>query len=180
MSSYPTDPSPGEEPRPYGSMPPPQYSAGGALPEPPQEVQRASTMLYISIALSLLGLIVGFATRGSTEDAIREGNTALTDDEIAAAATFGLVLAGIIAIGFGILYFICARKMLEGKNWARVTPTVLIGIGLVLGLLTFTTGAIDGITMILQVASLVIGIAFLYFAWSRPSNEFFKAARIPR
>ena len=179
MSGYQSDPStPDEGAHPYGSMPPPSAGeAFAARPEPPQEVQKAATILYITAAWGLVGLVISFFT---IEDAVRDATPTLTDAEVSTAVTGGLIFASIFALAFAFLYFLCGRKMLEGRNWARIVPTVLIGIGLLFSLLGLGTGQISGVSLVSLVISLALGAAFLFFAWRRPSSEFFKAARAPR
>jgi len=125
----------------------------------------------------LVGLVISFFT---TEDALREATPTATDAEISAAATGGLIFGSIFALAFAFLYFLCGRKMLEGRNWARIVPTVLIGIGLLFSLLGLGTGLISGVALVSLVISLALGVAFLFFAWRRPASEFFQAARSPR
>lgn len=179
MSGYPSDPdAPDESARPYGSMPPPSAGeAFAARPEPPQEVQRAATLLYITAAWGLIGLVISFFT---LEDALREATPTATDAEISTALTGGLIFAAIFGLAFAFLYFLCGRKMLEGRNWARIVPTVLIGIGLLFGVIGLGAGTATTTSLISIVISVVLGVAFLYFAWQRRSNEFFQAAKAPR
>jgi hypothetical protein len=184
MSGYSPEPgSPEPGPQPYGSMPPPPVGGYEPVPQqlqPPLEVQRAVTALYANIAWSVVGLVIAVLARDSTEDAIREQDPTLTPSEVSAAATLGTVFTAIITIAFGILFYLCAKKMLQGRSWARTVPTILVGLGVLFSVLALSTGTADTLSLITQAISLVIGIAFLYFAWSRPSSEFFRSARAPR
>lgn len=183
MSDNPSDPAatPREPVQPYGSMPPPsEHETSAVVPEPPQPVRRAATILYVIVAWSLLSLVLGFATTDATKDAIRDSDPTLTESQVEAAATLGLVVGAVFAIAFGLLYVLCARKMLQGRNWGRIVPTVLIGLGLLFGVIGLAAGGSTGTTSIGLFISAALGIAFLVFAWSRQSNDFFKAARIPR
>lgn len=183
MSGYPTDPgSPAQEPRPDGSMPPPAAGeTAAALPEPPMAVRRAATILYISAGLAVIGLLLSLATRSSTEEAIRAATPSLTGAEVETAATLQLVVGGVVGLAFGFLYYLCGRKMLQGRSWARLVPTVLIGIGVLFSAVSLSAASAMTTTALISVLiSLALGVAFLVSAWSRPSNDFFKAARVPR
>lgn len=179
MSGYQPDPGgSGPGPQPYGSMPPPSEAETRTVrPEPPEEVRRASMVLYLTAAWSLIGLVISFFT---IEGSLRDATPTATDAEISAATTAGLIFSAIFALGFAFLYYLCGRKVLEGRNWARIVPTVLIGIGLLFGLLGLGTGVVSGVALISLVISVALGVAFLVFAWRRPANEFFQAARGPR
>jgi len=182
MSGYPSDPGNADQgPRSYGSMPPPgPAETRGAVTEPPQDVRRASMVLYITAAWSVLGLVLAFAMRGSTEDAIRDADPTASEDVISAALTLGLVIGAVIGLGFALLYYLCGKKMLEGRNWARIVPTVLIGIGLLFGAVGIGSGSYTAGTLVSLVIGVVLGVAFLVFAWRRPANDYFAAAKGPR
>jgi hypothetical protein len=183
MSGTQPDPgTPSEPPRSYASMPAPMApEASITRVEPPTDVRRASMILYVTAAWSVLNLILSFVNRDGTEQAIRDAQPAFSESEVSAAANLSLGVAAVIGLGFGFLYYLCGRKMLEGRNWARITPTVLIGLGVLSSAAALGSGNGGGAgSTITLVIGALLGIAFLVFAWRRPANEFFKTARTPR
>lgn len=185
MSGYGNDPAspPPNDPLPYGSMPPPSEAerrAGASIPTGPipVSVDRASKLLYAIAAWGVLSALISLLDRDAIRDAIRDADTTLSESDVNAAMNVALAFTIVIALAFGALYFLCGSKMRVGRNWARITPTVLIGLGVIFGLINI--GRSGGLSVALQVISLILGIAFLFFAWSKPSNEFFAAHKVRR
>ena len=50
------------------------------------------------------------------------------------------ILLGIIIIGLGVLEFLIGRGLWKGKNWARITATIIAGIGVLSGLYSIIKG----------------------------------------
>lgn len=171
------------QPPSYGSMPPPPagYPDGGSAPAaPPTNVQRAATCLYGLAGLQVVGLLLSIFTTDSARDAIRETDPSLTESEVSTLVTVGLVVSALVSLAFAGLFVLCARKVLAGRNWARITATVLTGLLVLLGALGLAGGALVGgaesITVVLTVISVALAFAFLVLAWTRPANSFFAAA----
>jgi hypothetical protein len=180
----PNQPNPYE---PLPSMPPPadaELAVGrsvGPTGPLPTAVDRASKILYLLAAYGVVTSLLGLLRRDSIEDSVRDSQPDLTDAEVSSAVTVALVLGVIVGLAFAFLYFLCGRKMRDGRNWARVTPTVLLGLAVAFGLLGLANGSGGGEVGIgLQIVTIALGIAFLVFSWSRESNEFFAARRRPR
>jgi uncharacterized membrane protein HdeD (DUF308 family) len=59
------------------------------------------------------------------------------------------VVTGVAILTLGIAYFVMAYGLLKGKGWAWTVTVVLCCIGIALGLVSVTTGRLDGIFNIL-------------------------------
>lgn len=169
------------EPPSYGSMPPqPWDPPDPAGPAPPVNVRRAAACMYALAALQVLAFLAGLVTTDRARTTIRESSPELTESEVTTALVFGLVVTAVFAAVFAGLYLLCARKLLGGRNWARITGTVLSALLLIFGVLAVTSGVAlggtDAITFGLTVVQLVLAVGFLYAAWTRPANAFFAAA----
>lgn len=169
------------QPPSYGSMPPPGYPSDESPPAtPPTNVQRAVTCLYALAAVQVLSLVYSLTSTDSTRDAIREADTSLSDSEVSTALAFGLIVVALFGAVFVGLYVLCGRKMQSGRNWARITATVLTGLLLMLGALSLAGGALvegdDAVTTFLTLIELILAIAFLVLAWTKPANDYFAAA----
>lgn len=78
-----------------------------------------------------------------------------------------LIGFGIIAIVFSLIELLFLWKMKAGKNWARITVTILELLGLV--------GLFDGVDLadLFAVALTVVAIGLL---WTPSSNQYFRKA----
>lgn len=81
-----------------------------------------------------------------------------------------------IALWLGI-----AQACRRGRNWARVTGTVLFGIHTLgfLGVLANSHPGI-GLTKLLTFVGWLIACGAVVFLWQRPSSAFFRAAALRR
>jgi hypothetical protein len=164
-------------------MPPPVEAELSGRPTGPLPlaVDRASKILYLLAAYGVVSSLLGLLRRGSIEDSVRDARPELSDSEVSSAVTVALVLGVIVGLAFAFLYYLCGRKMRDGRNWARVTPTVLLGLAVAFGLLSLANGGGGGaLGVALQLVTIALGIGFLAYSWSRESNEFFAARRRPR
>jgi hypothetical protein len=87
---------------------------------------------------------------------------------------FVVVLLSLVEIA---LWLWIARACKNGRNWARVTGTVLFGLH-TLGLLAVLGNSHPGIgpAKVLTTISWLIACGAVVFLWQRPSSAFFRAA----
>ncbi len=113
----------------YAPMPgepaPGPVSAGPA----PSSVVNAVRLMFVNVALGVLGLIVLFATKDTLKKDILKHHHSYSasklDDTVNSAVAIGVVI-GIIFI---VLYVLLALQVGKGKNWARIVTWVLAGLG---------------------------------------------------
>jgi apolipoprotein N-acyltransferase len=148
MSQYDPEPPGG----PGNAPPPPSYS--GPTTEAPKPVRQAVTLLFVLIALNVLNAIVTLTS---------------SDAQTVGGGIFGTVV-------FIALYTWLTLMVRNGKNWARITITVLFVLGILLSLVTFAL-AVPAILKLLTALQLIVQIAILVLLFSRPSKEYFAAAR---
>lgn len=173
-------PSYGEQPAqsgygeaPYGQ---PGYGQQPAMTEPPKSVKMAVNLIWARIALSVLTTLLTFTMLDTLVDDALERQSdidGVNADEVetfarAMAIVFG-VAALVIGVGIAILLLVFIKK---GANWARITFTVLTGLGLLLGLFNLTQGQ-PAILMILAVVYMALGVGALWFLWQKDSNAWF-------
>lgn len=177
MSSYGTDPNdgPGEPHQPYGGMPapPPNSGSGQVRTAEPKEVRQAATALYVIAAIQVISLLLTLTQLDAIEDEIRANDLGLTESEVQAGITFGIIFAAVVTlifVGLPILSAVMARK---GRNWARILGTVVAAIAGLFALFGIASG---GLTMILNTVTLLAAIAAIVLFWRKPSSEYFAAA----
>ena len=126
--------------------------------------------------VSLIYLISSVATEGSTKTAIEKRFPHLTASQVTTEQHVLLiagVVAGVISIAAWILI---ARACQAGKNWARITGTVLFGLA--------TLDAIGGLAnpvavpvKILAFVIWLLGLIAVVRLWQAASSAYFKPAR---
>ena len=154
----------------------PQYqpqSAAAAPVERPSSVTRAVQLMYVGAALSLVGIIVAWATKSQLNEQIAAATPTLTPDQVESAVTISLAVGtviGLVAVG---LWLWMAAANGAGKSWARVVATVLGALSVLSAVFSLTSGT--GITIAMQVLSLVLAVAILVLLWRPASSEYFRA-----
>jgi hypothetical protein len=155
------------------------YPTSGQVPEPPQErppapnsVQTAVKLMYAGAALSLIELIVSLATITSLKSAILKKFPNYTSSQVHSAEVAivaGVVIEAVIAIG---LWLWMARANAAGRNYARITGTVLFVVYTLFLLLDLRRPSV-GIGLIFAVLVWLAGLGAVIMLWRRESSEYF-------
>ena len=139
----------------------------------PSSVTRAVQLMYVGAALIAVGLVIAWTTKSQLRDQIEATSPTLTPDQVESAVTVSLVtgiVVGVIAVG---LWLWMAAANGAGRSWARVVATVLGALGVLSAILSLTTGT--GITIALQLVTLVLAVAILVLLWRPASSAYFQA-----
>jgi hypothetical protein len=167
---------------PGSSMPvAPQYQAGTAAAasvERPSSVTRAVQLMYVGAILSALGIVVAWLTKSELADQIEAAGPSLSPENVDSAVTISLAVGTVIGLIGVLLWVWMAVANGAGKSWARIVATVLGGIGILSGVYSLSTGT--GITIVLQVLSLVLAIVILVLLWRPASSAFYQARSAQR
>jgi hypothetical protein len=158
---------------------------GGAqqMPEPParppvpQSVTRAVQLMYAGAAASLIGIVVALTTLSSIKSQIISKNPSLTTTQVnnAEHVAIGILIAsGLIGAA---LWLWMAQSCKAGKNWARITSTVLFAIETINVLAGAAGTTSGGASRIYSILIWLIGLGAIIFLWQRSSTEYFKAPR---
>jgi hypothetical protein len=169
------------EPYPGGGYQPYPGGPDGGLPErrqAPPGVLNAVKLMWTGAGISLISVIIGLVTIGSLKTAIEQANPNLSSSQVSTVATASVaavVIVGLLGVG---LWIWLAQMCKAGKNWARVTGTVLFGIDTLFQLISFTrsaalTGRIPGLIVWL------VGLGAVILLWQRPSSDYFKGQAAP-
>jgi len=142
----------------------------------PQSVRQAVKAMYGGAAASLIYLVSSVVTQGSTKTAIEKRFPNLTASQVTTQQHVLLIagiVSGLIAIAAWILI---ARASQAGKNWARITGTVLFG----LATLDALGGLINPVAVPVKILAFVIwvfGLIAVVRLWQAASTAYFKAPR---
>jgi len=158
----------------------PQYQSqhDPAPVERPSSVTRAVQLMYVGAALSVVGIIVAWVTRSELRDQIEAASPTLTSDAVESATTISLAVASVVGLLGVALWLWMAAANGAGKSWARVLSTVLGGISALSAVYSLSTGT--GITVAMQLLSLVLAVAILVLLWRPASSAFFRARSAQR
>ncbi len=147
-------------------------------PPPPPSLLNAIRLMYAGAgftALEALGVIVvaGSLIKKHSERVATSGHTTTLGGVVVVTIFFALIE---IALWLGI-----ARACSNGRNWARITGTVLFGLH-TLGFLGVITSAHAGLglTKLLTTIGWLIACGAVVFLWQRPSSAFFGRTALPR
>ena len=143
----------------------------------PQSVMRAVRVMYVGLAVSLIGIVVDMTTLSSTRSAILKRNPGYTATQLnnAEHLQIGLFIAGGL-IG-AALWLWMAQSCRAGKSWARVTSTVFFGIdtlSVVIGTAAVQGG---GLSRIYGYVVWAIGLVAIILLWQRSSSDYFRGPR---
>jgi uncharacterized membrane protein (UPF0136 family) len=142
----------------------------------PGTVRQAVRAMYGGAAASLIYLISSVATQGSTKTALEKRVPHLTASQVTTQQHVLLIagiVSGLIAI---VAWVLIARACQAGKNWARITGTVLFGIGT----LDAFGGLINPVAVPVKILAFVIwasGLIAVVRLWQAASTAYFKAPR---
>ena len=134
--------------------------------------------MYLSIAFSIINLIITLADSTGYKNAIRDADpnrTVNVDAVYTAAVVFAIVVTLLIAA----LYVFLAMNLRKGKSWARVTTWIVVGIFTLLGLLGLA-GDAPAFARLLGIVVLLANAATLVLLAMRPSNQFFARMKQPQ
>jgi hypothetical protein len=165
----------------YPDYPPPPVDGYGSAPpaptEPPQSIKTAVSIMYAQVALSVLATILTFAFLNDIVDQSGAGLTSAEKDTARTAAIVGAVVGLLIFGGLWILLSVFLRK---GRNWARITATVLAALGLLFGLINLVAGNSPALLLILGVVEVALYLALLIYMWRSDASQYVAAQRAAR
>jgi hypothetical protein len=179
-------PGPGGYPTHPGTPP----GGGGWQPDAvadvpqPGSIQLAVRLMWAGAAVSLVSLVVGLATLGSTKDDIRD--ELVKDDpnvsQSAIDAAYAVGIALVIVVGaLGVLAWLwMAWKNGQGRSWARIVATVLGGLNVLFTLLAFTGANVEPVSLIFSLVNLALAVVILILMWRKESSEFYTARSRPQ
>ena len=136
----------------------------------PVPVLAAVKLMYAGAAVSILPLLITLAAAGDIQAYhLRYLGHSLTAAELSHLRP--LIIAVVIVAGLLVpaLWLWMARANGQGRNWARILSTVLLGLATV-GL----TGNNGAVQMFCAAAAWLAGLAAVWLLWRPASSAFFK------
>lgn len=168
---------PGDLPA-YGSDQGAGRPAPQAAVEQPASIATAVKLMLAGAVLSIVSLVLSFATLGDTKDTIRE--QVLKDDPSAdqsmidAAIAIGIGFAVIVGLIGAMLWVWMAWKNGQGRSWARVVATVFGGLSVLSALYSFSAPNAGAVSIIFTVINVVLAAVILFLLWRPESTRFYQ------
>jgi hypothetical protein len=149
---------------------------GAQHPALPASVRNAVTLMYAGAVASLIYAVVYIATLNTTKTLIARRSPSLSVSQLAARQHSLLavaVVSGLIEAG---LWLFLSQGCRRGRNWARITGTVLFGLATLdlFGLPVFPEAALN---KVLAVLIWLMGLGAVVLLWRGRSTAFFRASR---
>lgn len=162
--------------QPYAPTP-----AGAAAA--PKEVQTAFRLWIANIVLGVVGSLLSLLIFDDLV-AMAELPPGVTPEQAALGATVGAIFVAVLTLVFLGLGLLFAFKMRAGRNWARITLTVLGAIAVLFSLLSFgSSSAVAGVglvgilSVVITVIQTLLIIAAIYFMFRPAAAQYFAAPR---
>jgi hypothetical protein len=144
-------------------------------PPAPASVRNAVKVMYVGAATSVLGIAIDILTVSGTKTAIARRSPDLTASQVTSAQH--VLIAGFIAGGViaAVVWVVLARSCEHGRNWARITGTVLFALATADTLVGFTA-PIPAVVRIWALVVWLVGLTAVIFLWRRDSSAYFRPA----
>jgi uncharacterized membrane protein len=175
------DPSFGE-PYPGGQATP-------GRPAVPASVRNAVRLMYLGAAVSLGKVIADVVTESPTRHAMlaalkagaAKSGTTVTTAQLNSGITATLIMAFVLGLIGAGLWILLARASSIGKDWARVTGSVLFGLDTLAVLIgppdVGIRGPVTAVARIFAGIIWLIGLTAVVYLWQKDSSVFFKTLR---
>jgi hypothetical protein len=145
----------------------------------PRSVRTAVKIMYAGAGASVLHAIAYVATQGAGKAAIERRYPHMPAGTVS-TLTHVMVIAGVVVCLFGAVGFAwTARSCKSGRNWARVTATVLLVLGVLAAVYDLVSPRAAAVTIISFVVCL-IGLAAVALLWRGSSSAYFKLFTRPQ
>jgi hypothetical protein len=138
----------------------------------PRSVLTAVKIMYAGAGASVLHAIAYVATQGAGKTAIERRYPHMPAGTVS-TLTHVTVIAGVVVCLLGAVGFAwIARSCKSGRNWARVTATVLLVLGVLAAVYDLVSPRAAAVTIISFVVCL-IGLAAVALLWRGSSSAYF-------
>ncbi|WP_297616037.1 hypothetical protein [Nocardia sp.] len=126
-------------------------------------------------ALTLVGLLYDFTQlAGVRERATHNAHGKLADSQVDAIIAVAFAIS-LISVGLWIWMAFSNRA---GKNWARITGSVLFGLSTLSILYSTIRGNETGIAAVITFLTWLVGLAAVIFLWIKQSSAHFRPAPV--
>lgn len=128
-------------------------------PTPPKLIDLARWLFILSAVVGMVRFVVLLADREMLIRELRAQQPKLSQDELDAAATGGILFGLLLAVGLVLVYTLLANRMAAGRNWARVVLTIIAVAGIFMGVVRLVA-AVSGFAAAFGLSVSAVDLAF--------------------
>ncbi len=139
----------------------------------------AIKVMYAGAVVSVIGGIIFILTKSATKTAIQKRYPHYSAHTVSTLTNAGVIIGLVISLIGAALFIWIARSSKSGKNWARITGTVLFVLSVLIMVYNFLTVETT-VTGILNLLISLIGLAAVTLLWLPRSNAFFAYFKRPQ
>lgn len=178
----------GDDPNPSGmpqypnapQMPPVDQPQRRQVPQP-SSVRTAVRLMWVGAAISVIGLIISFASLSTLKSQIRDqlesSGQKVTQNMVDTGYTTGIVTMILFGVVGALLWLWMSWKNGQGRRWARIVATVFAALNLIGTVSSFARGSATTAALVVQLVGLLVGLVVVVLLWRKESTEFFNAGR---
>jgi hypothetical protein len=145
----------------------------------PTSVLTAVKIMYAGAVVSVLHAVVYVATQGADKTAIERRYRHMPAGTVS-TLTHVTVIAGVVVCLLGAVGFAwIARSCKSGRNWARVTASVLAVLGVLAAVYDLVSPRAAAVTVV-SFAVCLIGLVAVVLLWRGSSSAYFKLFTRPQ
>ena len=160
----------------YQRFPGANDSVEPSITSAPQSIVRAVRVMYVGMAVSVIGIIVNLTQLSAIKRAIQEHGRTLTPSQLNSTYHFEIVLLVVGGVLGAVLWFWMARSCGSGKSWARIVSTVLFAIETITVLANFARLSGGGVSRFYGIIIWIVGLIAIVLLWQRQSSDYFRSA----
>lgn len=156
-------------PKPYPTTGKPVEPVEPERPPAPPSVLNAVKLMYAGAAASTVSLVIFAASIGAIRHENKTARSPLSGSQLNQFIITSIVYA-VISVA---LWLWMARANGEGRNWARITASVLFFLATLdlYGLLNYPKTALS---LVLPVVTWIVGLGAVILLWRRESTAYFR------
>jgi hypothetical protein len=135
-------------------------------------VLNAVRFMYAGAAASLIGIVIDLMTLSSTKSSIERHSPNLTASQVNSlehTLLVGFIVGGVVGAG---LWIFMAQSCKSGRNWARITATVLFAIETIDQVVGIAMPVATSVKIFAPLVWL-IGLGAVVFLWRGTATAFF-------
>jgi hypothetical protein len=149
-------------------------------PEPPASLRRAVAVMYAGAILGPIHAVIYVITAHATKRAIEVKHPYWSASLVSTTTGIAVIGGAVIALMAALLYVWIARSCRSGKNWARVTGTVLFAVAVLLMAYNLGPGVETAVNLGFNFAGVLIGLVAVVLLWQRSSSTYFSFFKRPQ
>jgi hypothetical protein len=149
-------------------------------PHLPASLLRAVQVMYAGAILAPIHAVIYVITADTLKRAIEAKHPYWSASLVSTTTGIAVIGGAVVVLLAAFLYVWIARSCRSGKNWARVTGTVLFAFSVLLTAYNLGPGVETTLNLIFNFAGVLIGLTAVVLLWQRASSTYFAFFKRPQ